>query len=401
MENQVITVSQLSGAIKELLEVTLGVVRVQGELSNYKAHSSGHRYFTLKDEGAQISCTLWRGKPLSFQPADGMKVIVTGIVTVYPPRGNYQIDCQSITPAGMGDLYLAYEALKKKLSEAGYFDEERKRYLPELPMAVGVSTSPTGAAIKDILITLNRRFPMCEVYFRPTLVQGDGAAEDIAKAIAELNDTPSELLIVGRGGGSLEDLWAYNSEIVANAIFNSKLPVISAVGHETDFTIADFVADMRAATPTAAAELATPQTLSDFNYFLTNAAESMKKDMLDSISKNKDLLDYVTGRDAERRLIDKINRFNQTVDDFETRITQTIKYSVDRNKFKLDSLESGLKPLHPLAPMQRGFALLKGNGEIISNKRSLSEFKQIEIIREEESAEARISKVKPKPMFIG
>lgn len=401
MEKQVLTVSQLSGAIKVLLEETLGLVRVQGEISNYKLHTSGHRYFTLKDEGAQINCTLWRGKTISFQPTEGMKVIITGIVTVYPPRGNYQIDCQTMSPAGMGDLYLAFEALKKKLAEAGYFNDDRKRPLPELPIAVGVSTSPTGAAVKDIISTMQRRFPLCKIFFRPTLVQGDGAAEDIEKAIIELNYTPSDLIIVGRGGGSLEDLWAYNTETVANAIYNSKLPIISAVGHETDFTIADFVADVRAATPTAAAELSSPRTIGELYAFIGNSANSMLSDISAEISQRRALLDYIAGRDAKRRILERINRFHQTLDDCESRLTQKMKFTANNYTNKIDSYESSLKLLHPLAPLKRGFALLKYHNEVISNHISLSEFREIDIIREEESASAKILKVKPKPLFIG
>ncbi|MES2766690.1 MAG: exodeoxyribonuclease VII large subunit, partial [Bacteroidota bacterium] len=255
-----ISVTQLTRTIRGILEETFEGIRVSGEISNFKHHSSGHRYFTLKDEGAQIGCTMWRTRSLGFVPADGMKVVVFGNISVYPPQGKYQIDCITMMPLGKGDLHLAFELLKEKLARAGYFDPSRKRPLPLFPLKIGVITSPTGAAVRDILSTLERRMPACEIYFRPALVQGDGAAEDIAEAIYQLNNLDCDVIIAGRGGGSLEDLWAFNTEIVARAIFESRVPFVSAVGHETDFTIADFVADIRAATPTAAAELVTPRS---------------------------------------------------------------------------------------------------------------------------------------------
>jgi exodeoxyribonuclease VII large subunit len=251
------TVSELTRRITDLLETRFDQVTVQGEISGWNRAASGHTYFSLKDENALLSAVLWRSRTVGFPIRDGMKVIASGRITVYGPRGQYQLDCQSLVPLGQGELQLAFEQLKARLHAEGLFDQERKKPLPLYPGRIGVVTSRTGAAIRDIVTTLRRRMPSVQVVLRPALVQGAGAAEDIALAIRQLNDLGDiDLLIVGRGGGSIEDLWAFNEEAVARAIHESRLPVISAVGHETDFTIADFVADVRAATPTAAAEIA-------------------------------------------------------------------------------------------------------------------------------------------------
>ncbi|MFP4529362.1 MAG: exodeoxyribonuclease VII large subunit, partial [Candidatus Kapaibacterium sp.] len=301
MEEKIISVSQLTQAIKSVLEEGFGDVTVSGEISNFKAHSSGHRYFTLKDEGAAISCVMWRGRNLTFAPTDGMKVVARGRLSVYPPRGNYQLDCFSLSPQGQGDLFLAFEALKKKLGEAGYFAPERKRALPALPMKIGVATSPTGAAVRDIMSTIERRFPAANIYFRPAIVQGDEAGPDVALSIRELAATNADIIIIGRGGGSLEDLWAFNTEIVADAIFKCPVPVISAVGHETDFTIADFTADVRAATPTAAAELATPTPAAELIRGIAQYQQLMTSNISNKIALHKDAVAMLLRRRAERR----------------------------------------------------------------------------------------------------
>ena len=256
-----LTVSELSEQIRAALETRFRSLWVEGEISNFKRAESGHLYFSLKDDKAQIRAVMFRGSAaaLRFEPANGTRVLAQGDVTVYPPRGDYQLKVVRMQPEGVGALQLAFEQLKKKLAAEGLFAEARKRPIPAMPRRIGVVTSPTGAAIRDILKVLRRRFPNIEVILCPCRVQGDGAAEEIAAAIATLNElTSCEVLIVGRGGGSLEDLWAFNEERVARAIFHSKIPIISAVGHEIDFTIADFVADLRAPTPSAAAEAAVP-----------------------------------------------------------------------------------------------------------------------------------------------
>ncbi|MBE0557660.1 MAG: exodeoxyribonuclease VII large subunit, partial [Proteobacteria bacterium] len=232
---EALSVSQLTSLIKQSLEGTSPRLWVEGEISNSRLHSSGHFYFTLKDEGAQISGVMWKSRvaALSFTPEDGMKVQVRGAITVYPPRGNYQIDASAIQPLGVGELQMAFDRLRQKLKAEGLFDAARKRPLPVFPEKIGLVTSPTGAAIQDIRSVLGRRFPLVEVVLAPVRVQGPGAAEEIARAIRELNEYGNlDLMIVARGGGSLEDLWAFNEEIVARAIYASRIPVVSAVGHE-------------------------------------------------------------------------------------------------------------------------------------------------------------------------
>lgn len=255
------TVTRLTSEIKGTLEQGFKFETVIGEVSNFKPHYSGHWYFTLKDTGAQISCCMWAGnnKKINFTPKDGSQIVVTGSVTVYPPRGNYQLDITDMKNIGVGDLQVAFEFLKEKLGKEGLFETARKRDIRSFPSKIGIVTSPTGAAFQDMISVANRRFPLVELILAPAKVQGEGAAISIANGIAALNEFDDiEVIIIGRGGGSLEDLWAFNEEITARAVFNSRIPVISAVGHEVDFTISDFVADRRAATPTAAMELVTP-----------------------------------------------------------------------------------------------------------------------------------------------
>jgi exodeoxyribonuclease VII large subunit len=258
---QALTVSDLTRKIKQILESGFPSIAVQGEISNLKRHSSGHLYFTMKDENAQLPCVMWRSRAsvLSFMPEDGAKVIAGGRLTVYEVRGSYQLDVQSIRPLGVGELQAAFEQLKKKLEAEGLFDAARKRPLPEYPKRIGVVTSPSGAVLQDMKNVFRRRFPGVELIMIPVRVQGAGAAAEIAEAVDDMSGYASlDLVIVARGGGSLEDLWPFNEEIVARAIARCRVPVVSAVGHETDYTIADFVADVRAPTPSAAAEMVVP-----------------------------------------------------------------------------------------------------------------------------------------------
>ncbi len=385
-----ITVSQLTNQIKHTLEKGFSSIRVEGEISNFKQHSSGHRYFSIKDSSAQISCTMWRSRNLSFIPTDGMKVVVSGSVTVYPPRGSYQMDVSSMQPLGQGDLYLAYEALKEKLSQQGYFSMEHKRPIPALPMKIGVSTSPTGAAVKDILSTTQRRFPAAEIIFRPTLVQGDGAAEDIVAAINALNDSDADVIIIGRGGGSLEDLWCFNTEIVANVIFNSKKPIISGVGHETDFTISDFVADHRAATPTAAAEMATPITIDKLFDFLEKSEQLSERSISRNISEYRQKIDEMTGDRLKNRMLDRVRIYQQSLDNYEMRMTRKITSHISYLKDKLNRLEAHGASLHPMKPLDKGFALIYNDQNLVKNDKSLYDFERIRIVRKEEEVELSV-----------
>ena len=262
MNDKYITVSQLTRYIKYKIDndVNLNEVFLKGEISNFKAHTRGHYYFTLKDDGSRINAIMFASsaKKLKFMPSDGMKVLVTGKISVFEANGGYQIYVNDMLEDGIGNLYIAYEQLKKKLEAEGLFDQTIKKKIPRIPKRIGVVTAPTGAAIKDIISTIKRRWPIAEVYLFPALVQGEDAKEDIVKQIHNSINYDIDTLIVGRGGGSIEDLWAFNEEIVARAIYECPVPVISAVGHEIDFTIADFVADLRAPTPTGAAEMAVP-----------------------------------------------------------------------------------------------------------------------------------------------
>ncbi|EIJ78813.1 exodeoxyribonuclease VII large subunit [Bacillus methanolicus PB1] len=262
-ETRYLTVNALTKYIKRKFDADphLQDVLVKGEISNFKQHSSGHMYFTLKDDKARILAVMFTSynRYMKFTPENGMKVLIRGDITVYEPSGQYQIYVKDMQPDGIGELYLAFEQLKEKLEKEGLFDPDVKKSIPKFPEIVGVITSPTGAAIRDILTTIKRRFPIAKILIFPALVQGEQAGRSISKAIELANERADiDVLIVGRGGGSIEELWAFNEEIVARAIFVSKIPIISAVGHETDYTIADFVADLRAPTPTAAAELAVP-----------------------------------------------------------------------------------------------------------------------------------------------
>jgi exodeoxyribonuclease VII large subunit len=281
-ERRVYSVAEITREIKTDIESRFPSLWIEGEISNFKRHASGHFYFSLKDAEAQISCVMWRGRNqgLRFEPQDGMKVLAVGDVTDDERQGKYQLDTAVLRPSGVGDLQLAFEALKKKLAAEGLFDEGRKRPIPAFPERIGIVTSPTGAAIHDIVQVASRRFPPVQLLLRPVRVQGEGAAEDIARGIGEFNEWgEADVLIVGRGGGSMEDLWAFNEEAVARAVASSRIPVVSAVGHEVDFTICDFVADLRAPTPSAAAELVVPdrgELLSTIHQWMGRSARLLR-----------------------------------------------------------------------------------------------------------------------------
>jgi len=376
------------------MEDQIGTVTITGEISNFKPHYSGHRYFTLKDELAQISCVMWKSRRLDFIPKEGMNVKVKGNLSVYGQRGTYQLDIIYLSPIGMGDLYMAFEEMKAKLEKLGYFAGERKRLIPNLPLKIGISTSPTGAAVQDMFSTIKRRFPYAIIYFRPTIVQGNDAAKDISNAIEDLNKTDADILIVGRGGGSIEDLWAYNTEIVANAIFNSKIPVISAVGHETDFTIADFVADKRAATPTAAAELATPFEQTKLLNFLDTSIEKMEKLINRNLNLKYQMLDDLWKESLQKKVNDKIIRTKDDLNKNIKLLQTTINRNLDNKNKKLDYLTEILKKSNPNLPLEKGFAIIKHNGKIINLEQSLTDFKFIEIQRKNETVNAKIEQSK-------
>ncbi|OGU56438.1 MAG: exodeoxyribonuclease VII large subunit [Ignavibacteria bacterium GWF2_33_9] len=390
MATNPLTISELTDEIKSILENKFFSVYVTGEISNYKHHSSGHHYFSLKDENSQISCTIWRNTSVNFSLKNGMKVIVRGELSVYAVQGKYQIICTSILPEGTGDLYLAFEKLKSELSEKGYFAQERKRELPLLPMKIGIATSPTGAAVQDMFSTIERRFCPTEIYFRPTLVQGEAAALDIVKAISELNEYDLDVIIIGRGGGSMEDLWCFNMEIVADAIYNSKTPIISAVGHETDFTISDFVADVRAATPTAAAEICTPISKVEFETRLIATKENLFTQINANLSNLKKFLQSTGSEILYRRLTEKIHFHEQRLDDRQNQVEMSLKNKLEKFTQKLDSLKFSLESLHPLQPLEKGFALIRQKNKVLKPNKVPAVNSELEIVRKDDLIIAKV-----------
>lgn len=394
---EAMTVAGLTQAITLLLREEIGIVRVTGEISGFTTAASGHRYFTLKDESAQIDCVMWASKTLAFRPKSGMQVVVQGRLTVYANRGKYQIDCDRMIAAGQGDLYLAFAAMKEELAERGYFDPDRKRDLPALPLKIGVVTSPTGAVLQDILSTLQRRSPHCQIYLSPAAVQGETAPEEIAAAIKALQNTDADVLIVGRGGGSIEDLWAFNTLPVAEAIYHSRIPIISAVGHETDFTIADFVADLRAATPTAAAEIVSQgdrdTLLQQIDFWENRLTRSLQQ----SIQDYRQRLNSLTNSYALQNFGDRLHDRAQQLDEAEQSMQKSLIRHLRQSTTKLDRIAAHLRSLYPLSPLQRGFALLKVGDRLLTNDESLSEFAgtfaKVEVVRSSETAQVSIEKV--------
>ncbi len=371
----VLSVSQVNRNIKLLIEQSLPWYRIEGELSNFKHHSSGHMYFSLKDEASQLSCVMWAGRnsALRFRPEDGMKVQCYGRITVYERRGVYQLDVMQMTPAGLGDLQLAFEQLKKKLAAEGLFDESRKRPLPPFPERIGVVTSPTGAAIRDLISVLTRRWPAAEIILRPALVQGPGAAEDIVAAITELNDFGElDVLIVGRGGGSLEDLWPFNEEIVARAIAGSAIPVVSAVGHEVDFTIADFVADLRAPTPSAAAELVVPDA-ADLRYGIASLVARGYRSLMSRIRQLRHRVDALQRSYALQQPRDVIRQYRQTCDELRRRLESSMQQKIRQERTALDALHKRLLALNHENILKRGYTLTTDDatGKIVASAAEL------------------------------
>ena len=298
MENKILSISQINEYIRGTMDrdPLLTNVFVRGEISNYKLYPSGHHYFTLKDENAALKCVMFKGNAfrLRFRPENGMKVIASGKISVFPRDGAYQLYCTTLTVDGIGDLHIAFEQLKKKLQEQGLFDPAHKKVIPQYPKTIGIVTSPAGAAVHDMIRVLRKRFPISNVRLIPVRVQGEEAPEEIAAAIRYANYYRlADVLIVGRGGGSIEDLWAFNEEIVAHAIYESDIPIISAVGHEPDVTISDFVADLRAATPSNAAELAVPDQYA-LQQTLDSLQETMSSAVLRQIRSNKTYLKAFT-----------------------------------------------------------------------------------------------------------
>src|SRR5256884_132871 len=392
--SKVLTVTELTRSIRNTLEVKFGAVWVQGEISNYKLHPSGHQYFTLKDQRAQIACVIWRDAiaPPRQPLVDGTQVQVYGTVTVFEARGQYQLNVQILQPRGVGLLQAKFETLKRKLQAEGLFAPERKRPLPKFPRRIGIVTSPTGAAIRDMLNVLRRRAPWLQILISPVRVQGTGAAQEIAVAIRELatpneNWQPLDLIVVTRGGGSIEDLWEFNEEIVARAIFNSTVPIVSAVGHEIDFTICDFVADLRAPTPSAAAELIVPDIIDlqrridgctrglarqllnwvrDAQQRLDHSRETLQRCLVHKLDSYKRGLLHITralqARSPVRELMMRRNRFA----DLQRRLVTSPGQLLENARHRFRHIEGILRVLGPDATLRRGYSItMNERGRII------------------------------------
>lgn len=372
MEARVATVSQINGYVKKILDnnIILNNVWVKGEISNFKHHYSGHLYITLKDEGAVLKAVMFRGsaQSLAFEPSDGMKVLARGRISVYEAGGSYQLYIEEMIPDGVGELYIAYEQLKKQLEAEGLFSPEYKKPIPQFPSTVGVVTASTGAAVRDIINVITRRYPMAEIVLYPAQVQGQGAAESIVKAIEYFNATDgADTLIVGRGGGSIEDLWAFNEEITARAIFASHIPIISAVGHETDFTIADFVADLRAPTPSAAAEIAVPSAIE-----LRNRVGTDQNRISRSIAGRIEGSRLILNRFKMRTPKDRIDDYNLKLDNLLRLVTSGFKMKTMSLKRTLGEAASKLDALSPLQTLARGYSIpTDSDGNVIRSAAQL------------------------------
>lgn len=416
MNDKYITVSQLTRYIKYKIDndSNLNEVFLKGEISNFKAHSRGHYYFTLKDEGSRINAIMFASstRKLKFMPQDGMKVLVTGKISVFEANGGYQIYVNDMLEDGVGNLYIAYEQLKSKLESEGLFNQTIKKQIPKIPTRVGVITAPTGAAIKDIISTIKRRWPLAEVYLFPSLVQGEDAKEDIVRQIEKADTFDLDTLIVGRGGGSIEDLWAFNEEIVARAIFNCKTPVISAVGHEVDFTIADFVADLRAPTPTGAAEMAVPQ-LADMQNYLNQINIRLNNTMQNKIAINKKKLDNITNRNIFKNpmviyqtkemqfsnIIEKLKFSLINLTNIKEKELLKVKNSyiltnpyqiLDRKSNKYLQIVSKLETLSPLLTLKRGYTITKIDNKVVNSCKKIKKDTKITVEFSDGSIDAKV-----------
>ncbi|MBI3891661.1 MAG: exodeoxyribonuclease VII large subunit [Candidatus Wallbacteria bacterium] len=359
-EPKILRVGELTRQIKDSLEGRFAGVWIEGEISNFTRAASGHCYFSVKDEEASIRGVMFRGSAerLQFAPENGLQVRAYGDVTVYAPRGEYNIRILKLMPAGIGALQLAFEQLKKKLQAEGLFEQARKRKLPFMPRTIGVVTSPTGAAIRDILKVLRRRFPNVSVTLCPCKVQGDGAAAEIAAAVKFLNEIGGfDVLIVGRGGGALEDLWAFNEEVVARAIASSAIPTISAVGHEVDFTIADFVADVRAPTPSAAAEMAVPDR-AELVRRVDEIGRRLERAVVRKSQWLRDRTEALAERSLFRRPRELVEQHSIRLDELAARMTNSVRRSVELKQAAFVGAINRLEPVSPLKTMLRGYSIL-------------------------------------------
>jgi exodeoxyribonuclease VII large subunit len=377
-----LSVSALNSYVKKMIDADfiLNNLNIKGEISNFKMHSSGHLYFSLKDENSKINCIMFKtyANNLKFKPKDGESVVIKGKVSVYEKDGAYQLYCYEMKQEGIGELYIAFQDLKNKLEKQGLFDLSHKRPIPRFPKRIGIVTSPTGAAVRDIINVSMRRNKSIELLLYPALVQGENASEDIIRGLELLNKAEDiDVIILARGGGSIEELWAFNNENLANAIFNSKKPVITGVGHETDFTIADFVSDMRAPTPSAAAELAVPG-LNELKLKLESYKDYFSSSLDNTIRRSGNRIDMLKKTlDMHSPMNYIINQYNY-IDNFQNRLTLKLKSKLDIKREELIRLNAVIDAHNPLKVLKKGYAVVEDlHGNIISSKDNLKENRQV------------------------
>ncbi|HHU92928.1 MAG TPA: exodeoxyribonuclease VII large subunit [Halanaerobiaceae bacterium] len=399
MEKNIYTVSEITKYLKDLLAIDplINDIWLTGEISNFHHHSSGHMYFTLKDENSAIAAIMFKGynSQLKFQLEDGLKVIAHGYISLYEPRGTYQFYIDSMEPAGKGALYLAFEQLKEKLEKEGLFDQAHKKMIPLLPKKIGIVTSPTGAAIRDILSVVKRRFPNIYLLVVPSLVQGETASEQLAKGIEYLNRRGDiDLIILSRGGGTIEDLWPFNEEILARAIYDSQVPIISGVGHETDFTIADFVADLRAPTPSAAAELAIASRL-ELEKSIASNQERLSYAMGNKIREYRKQLQGLMERRVFTRPEELFSREMQELDDLSRRLEWVMEKELNGLQEKFQILNGKLESLSPLKTLARGYSISTYQGKVIDSIKTVEIGQEIQILVKDGEIKSRIVRKKP------
>lgn len=395
----VLSVSQLNRYIKMNFDAdeNLANIFISGEISNFTNHyRTGHLYFTLKDDSAAVRAVMFNSsaKRLKFMPEDGMKVIARGRVSVYEASGQYQLYVDDMQPDGVGALNLAYEQLKEKLQKEGLFSEHHKKPLPPYPEKVGVITSPTGAAVRDIINVLGRRFPYAEIVFCPVLVQGDGAHLQLTDAVNLFNsERAADVIIIGRGGGSIEDLWEFNDEGLARAVYNSDIPVISAVGHETDFTICDFVADMRAPTPSAAAELAVPDA-NELQYALSALKNRMFLNVSSGIADRRSRLEYLTSKGALKSPDEMLSNRSQRLDTAFSKMLSSYENRIGGKKVEFISAATALSKLDPMSVLMRGFAFVSDkNGKNVYSSQALAKGDKINVRFHDGSAACEVKEI--------
>lgn len=395
----VLSVSQLNRYIKMNFDAdeNLANIFISGEISNFTNHyRTGHLYFTLKDDSAAVRAVMFNSsaKRLKFMPEDGMKVIARGRVSVYEASGQYQLYVDDMQPDGVGALNLAYEQLKEKLQKEGLFSELHKKPLPPYPEKVGVITSPTGAAVRDIINVLGRRFPYAEIVFCPVLVQGEGAHLQLTDAVNLFNsERAADVIIIGRGGGSIEDLWEFNDEGLARAVYNSEIPVISAVGHETDFTICDFVADMRAPTPSAAAELAVPDA-NELQYALSALKNRMFLNVSSGIADRRSRLEYLTSKGTLKSPDEMLSNRSQRLDTAFSKMLSSYENRIGGKKVEFISAATALSKLDPMSVLMRGFAFVSDkNGKNVYSSQALAKGDKINVRFHDGSAVCEVKEI--------